>query len=107
MYYLIVSVGVALLMYWILQSKEDARNASDGRPPTPTPKRIMLLFLLIIVATCICFLINSSLKTEWNSEGGRDDDAFNVQLQPNYKINMIKNINEDVLTGIPPFSTVN
>lgn len=104
MYYLVCAVIISLVLYWVLQTKEDKECASKGQPPATTSKRAMLFFLLLIVATCLCYLINNSFSAKGMITGGDESSMEAIQLQPNYKVDMIKNIHEDVITGIPPFA---
>lgn len=104
MYYLVAAVIVSSLVYWILQARDDEKAVVEGRQPASTANRVMLFFFLLIVSTCLCFFIGNAFKSDQTVQGG-DADVADVPLQPHYKTQMIKNINEDVMTGLPPFST--
>lgn len=104
MYYLVGAVVLSLFLYWILQARDDARALQEGREQSSTPKRVMLFFFLLIVSTCICFLVDNAMRHNNNYEIEGGGDTQGERLQTNYKTSMIKNINEDVMTGLPPFS---
>lgn len=106
MYYLLYAFILSCLLYWILQTRDDESARREGREPATLEKRVMLFFFLVIVLTCVCFFLNNAMQFDGNSkmmDGGSDAELQAVKLEPNYKNTMIKNINEDVMIGMPGF----
>lgn len=104
MYYVIGAVLTSFFLYWVLQSRDDDQARQQGREPASAAKRVMLLFFLLVVTTFLFFLITNSIPrtsvatstAAANAEGG-------AVLAKNYKMDMVKNIREDVIVGLPPF----
>lgn len=107
MYYLICAVVIALFLYWILQTRDDEAAKREGREPASTSKRVMLFFFLLVVLTCVCFFLSNAVSSDIIHGGDGEVELQEVKLQPNYKSSMIKNIHEDVMTGIPRFVATN
>lgn len=101
---MVIALLLSLLLYWILQSRDDEKAMQEGREKATTAKRIMLFFFLLVVTTCLCFFVGNAFKSNDVSgmSFGGDDELSDVKLSPNYKSTMIRNIHEDVLTGLPP-----
>ena len=108
MYYVISATILSLFLYWILQTRDDEKAKAQGQPLASTSKRVMLFFFLMIVTTCLCFFVGNAMSSEQKHvdtlDGGGGDEY--VKLEPNYKTNMIKSIQEDVIPGLPPFHTM-
>jgi hypothetical protein len=102
MYYVVGALLTACVIYWYLQSIDDAKCMRENRPPATTGKKVILLFFLSIICIFVFYLIGNSFNTTSNATGGASEIEPKVDAQ--YKIDMVKNIREDVKIGLPPFS---
>ena len=105
MYYVIGAILTACVIYWYLQSADDAKCARENRPPATTGKKVILFFFLSIICIFTFYLIGNSFSSATQAKGGADSTSM-LDLKPeqNYKSEMVKNIREDVKIGMPPFS---
>lgn len=107
MYYIIGAFLVSGLLYWILQGKEDDKAKREGRAVAGTAKRVLLFFFLMVVFTCLFFFIGNAI--EKNKGGGGILPMLEYSgegrgaVSDKYKVDMVRNIKEDVIVGLPPF----
>lgn len=108
MYYIIGAFLVSGLLYWILQGKEDDKAKREGRPAAGIAKRVLLFFFLMVVFTCLFFFIGNAVDKnkgtiipmiQHNSVG----EVGGSVMPDRYKVDMVRNIKEDVIVGLPPF----
>lgn len=104
MYYIIGAFLVSGLLYWILQGKEDEKATKEGRPVAGVAKRILLFFFLMVVMTCLFFFIGNAVsKSHVMGMPLLDNGVQRAGAQDKYKVDMVRNIKEDVIVGLPPF----
>jgi heme/copper-type cytochrome/quinol oxidase subunit 2 len=91
MYYLIGAVFTTCVLYWLLQKKDEQENRQRGG------NNVIVFFLLLIVMTVLFYLLGNAFsgvedRGEMMEQGGKD-----------YTLDMVRNIKEDVIVGLPPF----
>lgn len=91
MYYLIGAVFTSCVLYWLVQKKEEREREQKGG------SKVLVFFFLLIVTTCLFYFLGNAFggseKLDIANAGGSD-----------YVIDMVKNIREDVIVGLPPFA---
>ena len=103
MYYLLGAVAVSCIIYWIVQSQEDTKLRKQNKPLTTASKRALLFFFLVVVTTCLFYFIGNA----WNTRDEPYAGGGSVYKAPvDYKSDMVKNIQEQVQTGLPPFQAL-
>lgn len=105
MYYLIGAVLISALLYWILQGREDDKARAEGQPSASTSKRVMLFFFLLIVMTFVFYFVGNAMGGGSNTTTAAVEGVEKEKggATKDYKANMVKNIREDVIVGLPPF----
>lgn len=96
--YALIGSGV---LYMILQNIDDTRNKNKGHPVASNGRRIALFFFLFVVVLILLHFMG--VGTGKSMGGGNENNEMSVKGGSSYKIEMIKNINEDVDVGLPPF----
>jgi hypothetical protein len=109
MKWLIASVAAATIIFFLLQSHDDAKADRARAPRASNGKRVATFFFLVLLCVIVGYFISSSgTAGEGVVSGGSmprpSRAAPPAQLDKNLlEAHMIKSIREDVLVGGAPF----
>lgn len=92
---MILAILSTAIVYLVLQRLDDNKKIKQNQPVSSWPSRIGLLFFVAIVCFIASYFIENMGSDKDNKsayvDGGKYEDA------------MIKNIQEPIHTGLPPF----
>lgn len=98
MYYIIGACFTACVLYWLLPERKS--YGPDGREIVEKKsKGGLVFFFLLVVCICLFYFIGNAF-----SNSSDDVPPANPRESGgSYKLDMVKNIREDVIVGLPPF----
>lgn len=97
MYYIIAALFATCIVYWLLPERKS--YGQDGRELVEKQgKGGLVFFFLLVVFLCMFYFIGNAFSSS-------DDTVITDTREPGnkYKLDMVKNIREDVIVGFPPF----